>query len=114
MRGMDIFATIFAVFMIAAAVAATILVGMFAGGIWGALAFAALLWCVYRAFTHQTGTDRPPRHDQLNAFQQPLADDEAVVDAAPVLSGGTAAPKTRAGYRNRGLRKHMKRRPQSR
>lgn len=66
---------IFAIFMIAAAVAATILVGMFAGGIWGALAFAALLVMIYRAMTHQSGPTRPMKRDQLNAFQRPLSDD---------------------------------------
>lgn len=66
---------IFAVFMIAAAVAATIVIGMFAGGIWGALAFAALLVLVYRAMTYESGRPRPMRREQLNAFQRPLADD---------------------------------------
>lgn len=66
---------IFAILMIAAAVAATILVGMFAGGLWGALAFAALLVATYRAMTHQSGPTRPMRRDQLNAFQRPLSDD---------------------------------------
>ena len=72
---MEVFAMIFAIFMIAAAVAATILVGMFAGGIWGALAFAALLVVIYRAMTHQSGPTRPMKRDQLNAFQRPLSDD---------------------------------------
>lgn len=66
---------IFAILMIAAAVAATILVGMFAGGVWGALAFAALLVLAYRAMTHQSGPTRRMRRDQLNAFQRPMSDD---------------------------------------
>ncbi|MBR9651925.1 hypothetical protein IT775_12415 [Thalassobius aquimarinus] len=66
---------IFAVVMIAAAVAATILVGMFAGGIWGALAFAALLVLAYRAMTHQSGPTRRLHRDEANAFQKPLSDD---------------------------------------
>ena len=66
---------IFAILMIAAAVAATILVGMFAGGVWGALAFAALLVLAYRAMTHQSGPTRGIHRDQLNAFQRPLSDD---------------------------------------
>ncbi|TDE34114.1 hypothetical protein [Antarcticimicrobium sediminis] len=72
---MEIFAMIFTVLMIAAAVTATILVGMFVGGIWGALAFAAMLVLTYRAMTHQSGATRPMRRDQLNAFQRPLSDD---------------------------------------
>ncbi|MFV0384874.1 hypothetical protein [Paracoccus sp. (in: a-proteobacteria)] len=64
---------IFAIFMIAAAVAATILVGMFAGSLWGALAFALLLVVTYRVMTHQGGPTRPMQRDQLNAFQRPLA-----------------------------------------
>ena len=66
---------IFAIFMIAAAVAATILVGMFAGGLWGALAFGALLVVTHRAMTHQSGPNRPMNRDQLNAFQRPMSDD---------------------------------------
>lgn len=66
---------IFAILMIAAAIAATILVGMFAGGIWGALAFAGLLVVTYRAMTHQSGPTRPMKRDQLSFFQHPLSDD---------------------------------------
>jgi len=62
---------IFAILLIAAAAAATILVG----GIWGALVFAALLVVTYRAMTYQTGPTRPMKRDQLNAFQRPLSDD---------------------------------------
>lgn len=65
---------IFAILMIAAAVAATILVGMFAAGLWGALALAALLVVTYRAMTHQSGQTRPMKRDQINAFQRPLSD----------------------------------------
>lgn len=65
----------FAVFMVAAAIAATVVVGVFAGSIWGALAFAALLWALYKLGTHQTGPDRMAS-DSLMAFQQSLADDE--------------------------------------
>jgi len=66
---------IFAVLMIAAAIAATVIIGVYAGGIWGAGAFALLLFILYRAFTHQSGPDRPADRDALNAFQQPLSDD---------------------------------------
>lgn len=66
---------IFAIFVIAAAMAATILVGVFAGGIWGAGLFALLLYALFRAFTHQSGPDRPRSRDTLNAFQQPLSED---------------------------------------
>ncbi|QBR35765.1 hypothetical protein ETW23_06010 [Leisingera sp. NJS201] len=66
---------IFAILMIAAAIAATIAVGMFAGGIWGALTFGALLVLTYRAITHQSGPTRPMKRDKLNAFQRPLSDD---------------------------------------
>lgn len=72
---MDVFAMIFAVFMIVAAVGATIAVGMLAGTLWGALLFAALLWVVYRAFTHQSGPTRSMSRRTVNAFQGPLADD---------------------------------------
>ena len=72
---MDIFAMIFAVLMIAAAIAATVFLAVFAVGIWGALAFAALLILMYRAFTHQSGPDRPMRRESLNAFQRPLSED---------------------------------------
>ena len=74
-QSMDIFAIIFAVFMIAAAVAATLIVGLYAGGWIGALAFAGLLILIYRAFTYQAGEDRSLWSSRLNAFQQPLADD---------------------------------------
>ncbi len=66
---------IFAIFVIAAAVVATIFVGMLAGGIWGALIFAALLMLTYRAMAHQSGSTSPMKRDQLNAFQRPLSDD---------------------------------------
>lgn len=66
---------IFAILMIAAAVAATLLVGMFAGAIWGLLAFAALLVLTYRAMTDQSAPSRPLQRDQLNAFQRPLSDE---------------------------------------
>ncbi len=66
---------IFAIFMIAAAVAATILVGMLAGGLWGALAFATLLVVTYRAMTHRSGPTLPLKRDQMNAFQHSLFDD---------------------------------------
>lgn len=66
---------IFAVLMIAAAFAATVILGVYAGGIWGAGAFALLLFILYRAFTHQSGPDRSNDRGTLNAFQQPLSDD---------------------------------------
>jgi len=73
--GMDIFSMLFALVMIAAAIAATLFVGIYAGGIWGALGFAALIWALYKMATHQSGPDRPLRSDTLNAFQAPLSDD---------------------------------------
>lgn len=86
---------IFAILAIAAAVAATILVGMVSGGVWGALAFAALLALAYRAFTYQSGPNPRARSDQLNAFQQPLAEKPGRPD--------------RAGHRNKAHRKHLAR-----
>jgi hypothetical protein len=74
-KGMDFFALIFAILMIAAAIAATVILGIYAGGIWGAGAFALLLFVLYRACTHQSGPDRTNDRDTLNAFQQSLADD---------------------------------------
>ncbi len=65
---------IFAVVMIGMAIAATYLIGIYAGGIWGALAFAALLIAIYKLFTHQSGPDRMGKAE-LNAFQSPLSDD---------------------------------------
>jgi len=72
---MDVFAMIFAILMIAAAIAATVVLGVYAGGLWGAGAFALLLVALYRACIHQSGPDRKRGRDTLNAFQQPLADD---------------------------------------
>ncbi|WP_050672540.1 hypothetical protein [Phaeobacter italicus] len=72
---MDVFAVIFALVMLAAAVAATIAIGIYAGGIWGALAFAAVLFGLYKAFSHQTGPSRPLRGKELNAFQKALSED---------------------------------------
>ena len=71
---MDIFAMIFAVFMIAAAIAATVIMGVFVG-FWGALAFGILLVGIYKAFTYESGQERPLRRDELNAFQSPLSDE---------------------------------------
>lgn len=68
---MQFFAMLFAVLMIAAAFAATILVGMYAGGFWGGLAFAALLILLYRGFSDRNNSGRLQRN-QLNAFQAPL------------------------------------------
>ena len=72
---MDVFAMILAVFMIVAALGATIAIGVMAGTLWGALLFAALLWAIYRAFTHQSGPTRPMSRRTVSAFQEPLADD---------------------------------------
>ncbi|MBB5515757.1 hypothetical protein FHS89_001777 [Rubricella aquisinus] len=72
---MDIFSMIFAIVMLTAAVAAAILVGFVAGGMWGGVLFAAVLWLAYRAATHQSGPSRALRREALNAFQRPLADD---------------------------------------
>lgn len=74
---MEFFAILFALFMIAAAVLAAIMIGVVVGSFWGVLAFAALLWGLYKLATHQSGPDRPMTRDHLNAFQQPLAEDES-------------------------------------
>lgn len=66
---------IFAILMLAAAIAATVILGIYAGGIWGAGAFALLLVALYRLCTHQSGPDRSSDRNTLNAFQQPLAED---------------------------------------
>lgn len=71
---MEIIAYFFTAFMITAATAATILIGMFAGGVWGALGFAAFLVLIYRATTYSCGPDPSQERDQLNALQCPLAD----------------------------------------
>lgn len=61
---------IFAILMIAAAIAATFLVGLVAGSFWAALAFAALMIGLYRATVHHSGpADDGPRHGH-NAFQR--------------------------------------------
>lgn len=65
---------IFAIFMIAAVVAATILIGMLAG-VWPALVFAVLMALTFRAIDRQSGPTRPIKRDRLNAFQHPLSDD---------------------------------------
>lgn len=65
----------FAVLMIAAAIGATIPLGVYAGGIWGAGAFALLLVTLYRAFTDENGPDGSIQPGALNSFQQPLSDD---------------------------------------
>ncbi|PTN00749.1 hypothetical protein C8N32_12312 [Rhodovulum imhoffii] len=66
---------IFAVFMIAFAIATTILMGILVGSIWSALAYAAFLILLYYAATYESGPTRPMKRDQLNAFQRPLSDD---------------------------------------
>lgn len=63
---------IFAALMIAAAIAATVIIGVYAVGFCGALAFAALLFVIYRAATQRTGLAKPMNSDSLNAFQRPL------------------------------------------
>jgi hypothetical protein len=73
--GMEVFSMIFAVTMLALAFAATAILGVFAGVMWGAGAFALLLFILYRTFTHQSGPNRMNDRDTLNAFQNPLADD---------------------------------------
>lgn len=89
---------IFAIFMIAAAVAATVFMWMFGGGIVAAVVFAGLLVLTYKALTYQSGPTRRAKPDQLNAFQQPLAD--------PRDDAGT---RDRAGHRNKAHRKHLRR-----
>lgn len=61
--------------MIALTLLAVILVGMFGGGVWGAVGLAALLFGLYRVVTRAHGPRHPLRRDTLNAFQKPLADD---------------------------------------
>lgn len=65
---------IFAILMIAAAIAATVIMGSVLGWV-AAGAFALVLFALYKAFTHQSGPDRRIDRDTLNAFQQPMADD---------------------------------------
>ncbi len=65
---------IFAVLMIATAIAAAITLGIYAGGIWVAGAFALLLLILYRTFTFQSGPVRSNDRDTLNAFQRTLSD----------------------------------------
>lgn len=65
----------FAIVMLAAAAAATVFIGIYAGGFWTALGFAALMVGLYKFFTYQSGLDVPLRGSELNAFQQCLADD---------------------------------------
>ena len=72
---MDIFAMIFAILMITAAIAATVILGIYAGGIWAAGVFALLLFTLYRTFTNQSGPDSQNHRDTLNAFQHSLSDD---------------------------------------
>ncbi|MBK5933177.1 hypothetical protein CCR78_04170 [Rhodovulum imhoffii] len=74
-EGMEIFSMIFAILMIAAAVAATIFMYMFGGGIWAGLGFAALLVVTYRAGAYDGEPTDEMERDQLNAFQRPLSDD---------------------------------------
>ena len=66
---------VFAMLMLAAAVAATLLIGLFVGVFWGVLAFAVLAVLTYRAVTDQRGPNRPLRRDELSAFQRPLGED---------------------------------------
>ena len=64
---------LFAVLFIAAMIATMVLLWVFVGVIWGALALAALVIVLYRA-TRQAG-DASSSRETLNAFQQPLADE---------------------------------------
>jgi len=48
---------------------------IFASGVWGAMAFAALTFAIYRVFTYESGPTRPLKRNELNAFQRPLSDD---------------------------------------
>jgi len=66
---------IFAILMIAAALAAAILVGFVVGGVWGGLLFVALLWGLYKMATYETGQSSGLDANSLNAFQAPLSDD---------------------------------------
>jgi hypothetical protein len=72
---MEIFAMIFAVFMIAVAIVVIVAFGFFVGSIWAALAFAALLVFLYRVMTNPRGPTGDMKRDQLSAFQRPLSDD---------------------------------------
>lgn len=71
---MEIFAMIFAVFMIAAAVGLTAIIG-WSTGFWGGLAFAVFLVILYRAATYQSVPDRRGPHHGCNAFQRWISDD---------------------------------------
>ena len=75
MKGMDIFAMFFAIAMVFAAIAATAIMWVFAGGIWAAAGFALFLFILYLAFTYQSGPDSTDNRGLFNAFQQPLSDD---------------------------------------
>jgi hypothetical protein len=74
-EGMDLFSMFFAIVMLAAAIAATVFIGIYAGGFWTALGFAALVVGIYKLFTYQSGPDVPLRGRELNAWQQSLSDD---------------------------------------
>lgn len=66
---------IFAVFMIGLTLTATAMIGVYAGGLWGAGAFALLVYALYRAATQQSGPDHFNNRDTLNSFQQPMSDE---------------------------------------
>ncbi len=66
---------LFAVLMVAALISAAIAFGVFIAGIWGGIAFAVVPIVLFKAFTHQSGPDRPSSRDQFNAFQGSLSDD---------------------------------------
>jgi hypothetical protein len=72
---MGIFSMLFAIFMIAAAIATTVILGIYAGVLWGAGAFALLAFTLHRACTRQSAPAQITDRKTLNAFQQPLAKD---------------------------------------
>lgn len=72
---MDLILIFVGMVLLATAIAATIFMGLYAGGFWSALGFAAFLIGLYKFFTYQSRPDAPLRRSALNAFQQCLADD---------------------------------------
>ena len=74
-KGMGAVSIIFAVVMIALAIASALWVGWLTGSLWAAIGFAAVLVVTFRLFADDRSAIRRQRRDELNAFQQPLADE---------------------------------------
>jgi hypothetical protein len=71
---MELFAMIYAIFIIAVLTTATFVLGVYAGRIWGAGVFALLLLILCQYCFHQSGPNRSNGRDTPDAFQQSLAD----------------------------------------